>query len=53
MDCWSYYECIGSDPFQNGGVYERLKNNIPQTKPEPLDLTMTQALEKVRHTPTT
>jgi len=46
MDYWAYYECIGSDPFQSGGVYERLKNNIPQTKPEPLDITMTQALEK-------
>ena len=48
MDYWSYCESIGSDPFQSGGVYERLKNNLPQTKPEPIDLVMTQALEKVR-----
>jgi len=48
MNYWSYYDCMGSDPFQSGGVYERLKNNIPQTKPEPQDLLMTEALEKAR-----
>lgn len=46
MDNWSYYEYIGSDPFQTGGVYERLKSNVPQTKPDSTDVLMTETLEQ-------